>query len=204
MATHQNHLETQFSSFQQPMKPKAVQKAESMVWNKAGSPNSTSTRRRPEGSTSITTWLAGVSGDTRSWLLAPSLASSSAYPCKTNKLVETWDQLHDLLNVRVGARQRAILMGNLEVNKGASCLTFQRNEITNPLINQIIQTEDWTPPEAFDCFNWHHHLPPCKHPLVSNLHWPMAGWIYAILLSVSTLAITLSQTLLLHFMIQST
>lgn len=31
MATHQNHLETQFSSFQQPMKPKAVQKAESMV-----------------------------------------------------------------------------------------------------------------------------------------------------------------------------
>lgn len=43
-------------------KTSPFQKAESMVWHKAGSPTSTSTRRCPEGPIFFTAWLAGVSG----------------------------------------------------------------------------------------------------------------------------------------------
>ena len=38
---------------------------------------------------------------TESWLLIPSSVSGSAYSCKTNKLVGTWHQLYDLLNIGV-------------------------------------------------------------------------------------------------------
>lgn len=49
-----------------------------------------------------------------------------------------------------------------------SCLTFQRRETIDPLINQIKEIEDRPPPEAEDYFKCHYHLLPCRLGRTSN------------------------------------
>lgn len=104
-ARSQNHLETQFSHY-------------SSLWNKIHSKKQTVWseikhvlqlqlhQMAPRGPSLYHNLAGWGPGNTGPWLLAPSLAPSSAYSCKT-KLVGTWDWPHviHLVEVRVGARR---------------------------------------------------------------------------------------------------